>query len=76
MSTHHNVHVATSTRRRWKVTQAGRTLSTHFTKRTARIAGRRAAKRERVELVTHDRAGRIRKNDSYGRKGTRKGTGR
>lgn len=67
MRIHHNVHVTTSTRRRWKVSQAGRTLSTHLTKRCAQKAGRRSARRARVELVTHDRSGRIRTNDRCGR---------
>jgi hypothetical protein len=50
----------------WKVSRSGRTLSRHRTKARAVRAGKRVARRELVELVTHDRAGRIRSSNSYG----------
>ena len=62
MSSRHDVHVIVSRVRRWKVTQGGRTLSSHRTQRTALGA----ARRHRVDLVTHGRDGRIRSKDSFG----------
>jgi hypothetical protein len=53
--------------KQWLVKQSGRTLSEHRTQRTALDAGRPVAKRGATELVTHDREGRIRDSDSYGR---------
>ena len=78
MTTHHDVHVfrlrsrlrrtgvADAERRNWKVAQGGRTLSNHRTQTTAVNAGKRRARRDHVDLVTHDRDGRIRSKDSYG----------
>jgi len=65
MSIHHDVHVLTDAGQLvWKVMQGGRTLSWHLTQWSAVKAGRRAAQRSRVELVTHALDGRIRSNDS------------
>jgi hypothetical protein len=61
-----DVHVIATRIRHWKVTQGGRTLSSHRTQQTAVIAARRAARRSRVELVTHSCNGRIRAKDSFG----------
>jgi Uncharacterized protein conserved in bacteria (DUF2188) len=58
-----DVHVIAKRVRRWKVTQGGRTLSHHRTQETAVTAARRAARRSRVDLVTH---GWIRSKDSFG----------
>ena len=66
MARRHDVHVTVNRVPRWKVTQGGRTLSNHRTQKTALAAGRRVARRSRVELVTHGRNGRIRSKDSYG----------
>jgi uncharacterized protein DUF2188 len=66
MSKQHDVHVTVNRLRRWKVTQGGRTLSNHLTQDTALSAARRVARRDRVELVTHGRNGRIRSKDSFG----------
>ena len=66
MSSRHDVHVIVNRVRCWKVTQGGRTLSNHRTQRTALSAARRAARRHRVDLVTHGRNGRIRSKDSFG----------
>jgi hypothetical protein len=49
----------------WRVRQGGRTLSRHRTQKTAMSIGRRRARHDRVDLVTHDRDGRIRSKDSY-----------
>jgi uncharacterized protein DUF2188 len=66
MSKQHDVHVIVNRLCRWKVTQGGRTLSNHLTQDTALSAARRVARRDRVELVTHGRNGRIRSKDSFG----------
>ena len=66
MTSRHDVHVIVNRVRRWKVTQGGRTLSNHRTQRTALGAARRAARRHRVDLVTHGRENRIRSKDRFG----------
>ena len=75
MRGHHDVHV-TSVRpaigRGWQVVQGGRVLSHHHRQTTAVKNGRRAARRDHVELVTHRRDGRIRAKDSYGRESPRR----
>ena len=71
MSRHHDVHVSTTPGRpHWKVTQRGQVLSIHRT----HWAAVRAARRDRVELVTHGRNGRFRTKDRYGREGAGKDT--
>jgi hypothetical protein len=67
MTTHHDVHVVAepdSIGR--KVKQGRRTLSHHRTQIGAVKAATREARRDRVDLVTHCRDGRIRSKDSYG----------
>ena len=66
MSTRHDVHVIVNRVRRWKVTQGGRTLSNHLTQETALTAAKRVARRNRVDVVTHGRNGRIRSKGSFG----------
>lgn len=62
-----DVHVMTQRESAgWKVMQGHRTLSNHRMQRTAIAAGRRLARRNCVELVTHGRNGRIRSKDSFG----------
>ena len=46
---------------------ASRAGSVHSTQRDAIGAAVRTAKRERTEVVIHNRQGRIRDSDSYGR---------
>ena len=71
MRRHHDVHVcADPQRNQWKVRQGRRTLSCHRTQLNAMIAARRAARRSRVDLVTHGRDGRVRSKDSYGNERT------
>jgi len=68
MAKKHDVHVTkTPGGARWRVSQGGETISTHSTQSTAIDVGRREAKRDRVELVTHGRDGKIRSKDSFGR---------
>ena len=63
-----DVHVVPNdTRFRWRVTHAGITLSTH---RRAVRAGARLGRRNRLDVVTHARDGRIRSKDSYGSEST------
>lgn len=52
----------------WAVRREGndRASSVHPTQRDAEDAGRPMAQRDKTELVTHDRRGRIRDSDSYG----------
>lgn len=51
---------------RWIVASARRAVSRHRTQRTAVASGTRVAKRQHVDLVVHNRAGRFRSKDSYG----------
>ena len=51
----------------WKVTQGGSVLSTHRTQRNAVDVAKKEAQRDRVDLVVHDRDGRIRSKDSFAR---------
>ncbi len=53
----------------WAVIREGakRADSLHSTQQSAAERGRDLAKRDHVELVTHDRNNRIRDSDSYGR---------
>jgi hypothetical protein len=66
MTRRRDVHVIANGVGSWKVTQNGRTLSNHLRQETAVTAARRAARRGRVDLVTHGRDGRIRSKDSFG----------
>lgn len=52
----------------WAVKKEGasRASSLHSTKADALSVGRDQARRERVELVTHNKNGRISDSDSYG----------
>lgn len=52
----------------WAVKRAGakRASSVHETKAPATEAGRKTAKAEKVELVIHDKEGKIIDKDSYG----------
>ena len=69
MAKKHDVHVSPKggDRSGWKVTQDGDVQSTHHTQRAAIDAGRREAKRDGVDLVTHNTKGVIRSNDSFGK---------
>ena len=51
---------------KWKLVRAGRTLASHPTQEGVEGIGRRLARRNKVDLVTHGRDGRIRSKDSYG----------
>ncbi len=53
----------------WAVRREGaeRDSSHHDRKSDAEDAGRATARRERVEVVTHGKDGRIQDSDSYGR---------
>ena len=68
MSKKHDVHVSPkgADQKGWKVSQSGSVQSTHRTQQAAIDAGRREAKRDAVDLVTHGRDGKIRSKDSYG----------
>ena len=75
MTTPHDVHVvAESGNTGWKVKQGGRTLSHHRTQMGAMKAATREARRDRVDVVTHRRDGRIRSKDSYGNEGSTRDT--
>jgi hypothetical protein len=50
----------------WIVASGRRTRSRHRRQRTAVREGKLAARRKRVDLVTHGRDGRFRAKDSYG----------
>ena len=51
---------------KWKLVRAGRTLASYSTQEGVERIGRRLARRNKVDLVTHGRDGRIRSKDSYG----------
>lgn len=63
-----NIHVSRNrgTGRKWKATKGGQVLSTHNTQKAAEIAGRKIAKKNKVELVTHGLDGKFRSKDSFG----------
>ena len=64
---HHDVHVSPAViEEGWKVTRHGRIVSRHRTQHNAIRAGRRLARRVRVELITHGVDGRFRSKDTYG----------
>ena len=50
----------------WKLMRSGRSLGTFPTQEWAVTVGRRLARKNRVDLVTHGNDGRIRSKDSYG----------
>ena len=67
MAKKQDVHVSRNPgKTTWKVTQGGEKLSTHHTQQAAIDSGRREAKRDQTDLVTHGRDGKIRSKDSYG----------
>ena len=68
----HVIRDATSCR--WIVASGGRRVSRHRTQRRAILIGIRAAKRRRVDLVTHNRQGRFRSKDTYGPESPRRDT--
>ena len=69
-----NVHILPDFDGGWFVCRAGRTLTHHKTQADAMQAGRRIARRHRVELVTWGIDGRIRSKDSYGNEGPARDT--
>ena len=60
------VHTVPATIPGWINEMAGKVLSRHQTKAEAVAAGRRYAKRGRVEHTIHNRNGRIAEKNSYG----------
>ena len=62
------IHITHRADDSWAVQRerASRAGSLHDTQREAIEAGRETARRERTELVIHDRRNRIRDSDSYG----------
>ena len=75
MTTPHDVPVvAESGSTGWKVKQGSRTLSRHRTQMGAVKAATREARRDRVDVVTHRRDGRIRSKGSYGNEGSTRDT--
>jgi hypothetical protein len=73
--TSREVHVFRDGRsHRWVVASGGRQLSRHHTQRRAVALGIRAARRRRVDLVTHNRQGRFRSKDTYGWESPRRDT--
>ena len=68
MSRKASIHVVPRKEGGWAVKSAGegRPVSTHRTQSEAIGAGREIALRNRSELVTHGRDGRIRDSDSFG----------
>ena len=63
----HDVHVFPNVLHGgWKTTQGKRVLANHATFKRAIVIAIRRARRDRVDVVTHRRSGRIRSKDSYG----------
>ena len=58
----------------WKLTRAGRRVAGHRTQEALEAYGRRLARKNKVDLVTHGRDGRILSKDSYGNEGSAKDT--
>lgn len=65
MAKKHDVHVSKDGNG-WKVTQDSDRISRHRTQGNAIERGENEARRDRVDLVTHGRDGRIRSKDSFG----------
>jgi hypothetical protein len=51
---------------RWQVKQGGEVQSSHGTQKAAIDRGTSIARRDKVDVVTHGRDGKIRSKDSYG----------
>lgn len=51
---------------KWQVKDSGSVISSHQTQNAAIAAGKREAKKDKVDLVVHGRDGKIRSKDSYG----------
>lgn len=66
MAKNRDVHVSKHSDSSWKVTQGGERISTHRTQANAIDRAKTEAQRDRVDVVTHGRDGRIRSKDSYG----------
>ena len=64
-----DIHVVLNSGGGWATRREGadRASSRHDTQREAGDQAREWARRDRVEVVTHGRDGRIRDSDSYGR---------
>jgi len=63
----HDVHVSRNPgRTTWKVTQNGDKISNHRTQAAAVERATAEARRDRADVVTHGRDGKIRSKDSYG----------
>lgn len=62
-----NIHI-TPKGKQWQVKRAGsnKPISTHRTQSAADKAGRPIARKDKVELITHNTKGRIRDKDSFG----------
>ena len=69
MSKKRDIHVVPHPDKGWATRREGadRVSSTHRTQGDAADAARDRAIRDRVEVVTHRRDGKIRDSDSYGR---------
>ena len=62
-----DVHIVRKTdTTRWQVKQAGDVQSSHRTQQAAIDRGTTIARRDKVDVVTHGRDGKIRSKDSYG----------
>jgi hypothetical protein len=61
-----NITVGPSGRKTWNVDRGGMTISTHRTQAAALDKATPIARRERTELITKGRDGRIRSKDSFG----------
>lgn len=59
-------HVSKNTNGGWKTTKNGKVISNHRTQEKAIDRATSEAKRNRGEVVTHGRDGKIRSKDSYG----------
>ena len=67
MARKHDVHVSRDRDQGgWKATQGGQKIANRPTQAAAEDAGRREAKKDGVDLVTHGRDGKIRSKDSFG----------
>jgi hypothetical protein len=60
----HIVRKSDSTR--WQVKQGGEVQSSHGTQKAAIDRGTSIARRDKIDVVTHGRDGKIRSKDSYG----------
>ncbi len=66
MANKKQIHISKNKNGGWKTTKNGKVLSIYKTQKNAIDKAKSIAKKDRGEVVTHGRDGKIRSKDSYG----------